>query len=230
MKELYSGKFAPITDTIGFLQCDAKRAVAAFLDWQNDIQSTRGVSLSASCIAGDFPSAIKALLPLTSVERRRYLFAPTDSNWTVFLDNGHKGTDAFSHLSYLAERLACNAVRMTYVSEGREDSYPATIFKIYGPYKTDFLNIVRSISCAVDGGRWVFSAEGEVQPFENVERYSERSIKNRFTGEMLEAYLSQLGIRAFEEGFYMPSNMQAVLAEKEGPIAPSAREFELICK
>ena len=227
MIELFSGKFAPITDTIGFLRCDLETAVKAFLDWQGDIQSKRGVSLVDTRLSGSFMSDMNHLLPLTSVERRRYLFIPTKSNWTAFLDNGHQGTDAFSHISYLAEKLSCDAVRTTYIPEGYDDRYPATILEIFGPDKTDFLNSVRSISAAFYGAKWAFSAEGRVQPFEDVQRYSDRVLKKRFTGEMLEAYLNYLEIAAFDESFYSPKGERAILVSKTGPIAPAAREFAL---
>ena len=227
MNELLSGKFAPITDTIGFLRCGIDDAVSAFLDWQGDVQSKRGVSLDKTRLSGGFASDILRLLPLTSVERRRFLFVPTQSHWTAFLDNGHKGTDAFSHISYLAEKLSCIAVRSTYIPEECEGRYPATILEIFGANRTEFLNSVRSISVAFDGARWAFSAEGQVQPFENAEKYSDRVIKNRFTGEMLKVYLGYLGITAFDDKFYDSLSEKAVLVSKNGPIAPAAREFTL---
>jgi hypothetical protein len=174
-----------------------------------------------------FQSEILRLLPLTSVERRRYLFIPTRSNWTAFLDNGHQGTDAFSHISYLAEKLKCEAVRVTFVPDDHSERYPATILEIFGSDKTDFLNRVRSISVAFDGRKWAFSAEGAVQSFEDIQRYTDRVLKNRFTGELLEAYLRHLGISAFDESFYSPNGEAAVFVEKVGPIAPASREFAL---
>jgi hypothetical protein len=227
MKELFSRKFAPITDTIGFLRCDSDRVAKAFLDWQSGIQNKRGVALVESKIQGELESEIRRLLPLTSVERRRYLFIPTRSNWTAFFDNGHQGTDAFSHISYLAEKLACEGIRVTFISDSQSEQYPATILEIFGPNKTDFLNRVRSISVAFDGRRWVFSAEGAVQPFEDIQRYTDRVMKNRFTSEMLEAYLEHLEIEAFDERFYGPNGEAAIFVEKVGPIAPAAREFGL---
>jgi hypothetical protein len=131
-------------------------------------------------------------------------------------------------MSYLAEKLSCNAVRATYIPEGYDGRYPATIIEIFGPDKTDFLNSVRSVSVAFDGAKWAFSAQGEVQPFENVQKYADRVIKKRFTGEMLDAYLKHLGIVAFDESFYCPSGEKAILVSKAGPIAPAAREFSLV--
>lgn len=133
MNDLFDGRFAPITNTIGFIQCDRACATQFFFDWQQDIQKKRGVALVQETIPSDLESAILRLLPLTSVERRRYLFIPTRSNWTTFLDNGHQGTDVFSPLSYLAKNLSCVAVRATCVPEGQIKQYPATILELYGP-------------------------------------------------------------------------------------------------
>ena len=54
MNELFSGKLAPITDTIGFLHCDAEVAASAFLDWERSVQIKRGVSLAENRIEGNF--------------------------------------------------------------------------------------------------------------------------------------------------------------------------------
>ncbi|OWK30949.1 hypothetical protein [Sphingomonas mucosissima] len=227
MNELFGGRFAPITDTIGFLRCNPDRAVEAFLSWQGDVQSQRGVELEASTAQVDLSEALPKLLPLTSVERRRFLFVPTRSDWTAFVDNGHEGTDAFSHISYLAEQIGCDGVRATWVPEERPGQWPATVLELYGPEKTDFLNTIRSIAVSFDGSKWFFSADGEVQSFEEVSRYKERSIKKRFDGSLLDTYLRHLGISMFDESFFTPTGARTTLVEKFGPIAPAAQEFGL---
>jgi hypothetical protein len=228
MNELFGGKLAPITNTIGFLRYDLERAAEAFFQWQEGIQTKRGVSLTKEATIGDLEAAIPKLLPLTSVERRRYLFIPTRSKWVAFFDNGHQGTDVFAPLSYLARQLSCEALRATYNPEGRAKQYPAVILEMYGPRPTDFLNYVRSISAAYDGKKWAFATGGEAQPFEQVERYTAKSVRDRFTPEMLESYLKAMGINAFESDFYMPAGQAAILIEKSGPIAPAVREFQLV--
>jgi hypothetical protein len=45
---------------------------------------------------------------------------------------------------------------------------------------------------------------------------------------MLSSYLKGLGIRAFEPDFYLPDREEAILIEKYGPMAPAAREFQLV--
>jgi hypothetical protein len=225
MTELLGGKLSPITNTIGFLRRNKADAVNEFALWQKDIQARRGVSIVTREVSGDLEAVIRQLLPLTSVERRRFLFIPTPSNWTAFIDNGHQGTDVFSPLSYLAEKLRCEAVRATAILDGGGKQYPATIFELFGPARADFLNYVRSVATAYDGRKWSFSAEGEVQPFEQVDRYADRSVQMRFTPEMLDSYLRSMQISAFEEEFYLSED--ATLVEKVGPIAPAAREYHL---
>ena len=70
-------------------------------------------------------------------------------------------------------------------------------------------------------------AAGEVKPFEDIRRYSSRTIQNRFTPEMLDGYLNELDIHAFDPDFYLPSGGEAILIEKVGPIASAMREFQL---
>ena len=118
MESLLNNRLAPITDTFGFLQCDIQKAVVAYLAWQTPIQAARFVSLEQSALRSSLQDGLLSLLPLTSVERRRFLFTPTASSWTAFFDNGHQSTDAFSPLSYLARTVGCQALRLSYVPDG----------------------------------------------------------------------------------------------------------------
>ncbi len=144
---------------------------------------------------------------------------------TAFVDNGHEGTDAFAHISYLAEQIGCDGVRATWVPQKRPGQWPATILELYGPEQRSFLNLVRSIAVAFEGSKWSFSAGGEVQAFEEVSRYKERAIKKRFDGPLLDTYLQHLGIFMFGERFFAPAAARTTLVEKFGPIAPAAQEF-----
>ena len=89
-----------------------------------------------------------------------------------------------------------------------------------------FLNIRRSISVSNDGGRWRFDANGEPLDFEQLERYKARQIRERFTPEMLEEYLTALGINFFSQNFFNTSQI-SYLISKEGPCAAGLREYSL---
>lgn len=88
--------------------------------------------------------------------------------------------------------------------EGRaRGTYGAVQFELFGPGRGQFLDYLRSVSVAWAGGRWTFSANGEPQPFEEIERYDRRKITDRFTPEMLDRYCAAIGVRPWESSFYM---------------------------
>lgn len=227
MEELFHGRLAPITHSMGFIKRPCADVVQGFLDWQRPIQNSRGVSIEVQTIDGNFEYCLKQLLPLTSVERRRFLFLPTKSEWTAFFDNGHQGSDVFTPLSFLAENLKCDAVRSTYISENSKKGWPAIIFELYGPEEADFLNYKRSISLAFDGKKWSFSDSGEVQYYENTKQYTASSLKERFNFETLDKYLRSIGIMAFDSNYYGLSESPSILVEKFGATAIGLQEFGL---
>jgi hypothetical protein len=118
-------------------------------------------------------------------------------------------------------------VRATYDPRTRDNSDLAVIWELYGPHVVEFSNTIRAVFVADDGNVLIFSASGEVQPYEDVEKYSSRLKGDRFTPQMLDHYLRAVGIEAFDENFYQPEDQAAIFVEKFGPIAPASREFQL---
>jgi hypothetical protein len=233
--QLLHDRYAPITSEIGFLECAVKTAADAFQEWQHPIQSGRGVRLNRREIVGDLPTKLAGLLPLTGHEARRFLFSPTRSGWTAYFDSGWRGTDVFSTVSHLCTTIGCRGVRAVSVPHtirkagGREVGRSgSTIFELYLPdtASCSFLNIRRSVSAAYDG-RWTFDANGEPPlEFEQLERYNARQIRDRFTPEMLDAYLGSFGIHFFSTDFYEVPQ-PAYLLSKEGPCAAGLKEYSL---
>jgi hypothetical protein len=235
VKLLFDDRWAPITSQIGFLETDCTRTVQTFYEWQTELQKERGVTLVMQPVSGPLENALKALLPLTSVERRRALFVPTASSWTAYFDNGHQGTDAFPPMSYLAQRLGCRGLKVMAVPDSKEGTtkpgrgrYGAITMELYGPQKTDWLNFIRAISLTNQGSKWEFVSTGTPFPFEDTARYQTRNVKQRFSFELLAEYLRALGVMAFEENFYMPTERPtALLVERIGPANKNLKEFTL---
>lgn len=50
---------------------------------------------------------------------------------------------------------------------------------------------------------WEFSENGERLPFEDVDKYQRKRIRDRLTAEMIERYCGSLGIELFNPDFYM---------------------------
>jgi hypothetical protein len=98
------------------------------------------------------------------------------------------------HIEVLAMRVCCTPDHAT---------YPAVIWEVYAPEVRGGcppLGYRRSIAAANDDG-WVFEESGERFPFEEVERYTSRRKRDRFTREMLARYLHHFGIELFTHAF-----------------------------
>jgi hypothetical protein len=60
----------------------------------------------------------------------------------------------------------------------------------------------RTISANAEDGKWSWRVSGDPLPFERVERYDARRIRDRFDRSLLIEYLSAVGIHADDPAFY----------------------------
>jgi hypothetical protein len=86
-----------------------------------------------------------------------------------------------------------------------------------------FLKIIRTISVAYDRG-WRFDLSGAAQPFEVNASYTAKRIVDRFTPEMLSNYCAAIGIRPFDESFYVG---EGVLLSRQTEFQNPVRELSL---
>ena len=112
----------------------------------------------------------------------------------------------------LAIESVPHTIGLAGVQKGRAG---AVQFTLFGPIKTRFLNYVRTVSVVFDGSRWVFTAIGTEQVYEQVVSYAARRVRDRFTSEMLESYCQELGVNVFDAGSYGPDS---VLIESKVPM------------
>ncbi|REG29768.1 hypothetical protein ATI61_107464 [Archangium gephyra] len=227
---LLDDRWAPITSEMGFLETDAEHAARAFAAWQARLMEPRGIAVEVRPVSGSLEQVLSSLLPITSPESRRDLFIPTRSPWTAYVENGWGGTDAASSMGYMAKTVGCRGMRVVAVPHtyrNGQGRYGAVMLEVYGPHQTDWLNYVRALGASNDGGRWVFDQTGEPFPFEKLEQYQARRVRDRFTFDMLKEYLRHLGLSPFEEDFYLPRGAPAWLVEKSGTFVPAQTEYTL---
>ena len=201
---LADDRYAPVTDSLGFLDLPIEQAAEALRSWRSRLHGyARTITLP-----GGLERNIAQLEPLTTHVRPRELLVSTgDPAWTAYVDCGARGGDPVSTLGHLAKSQRTRAVLVTHVPhtfDRRTGSgrYGSTQLQVLGPEASDVLGYVRVISAAEDGGRWVFHAMGPPFDFEDVHRYEERRIRDRFTLDMLVRYCAELGLKPFELGFY----------------------------
>jgi len=208
MKALLDHRFAPTTFHVGFVECLFDELSQSFSRWRKEIDEKFGTRTETSRVSASLPDALLKLEPLTT-PLDRYLLMETRSSWTAVFSNGLHVNDVFSSVSFLPTLLGCRGLEVTSVPDRSGKSgkdglqvYGAVVFGLYGSKKTDWLNRIRRVAVTNDVNGWEFSAEGEIQPYENADNYRKRKAVDRFTVEMLESYCAALGIEVLEASFY----------------------------
>lgn len=217
MRTLLNDDFAPATSEVGFIKAPLDRVATAALDWRLSLAADTS-TVGHDSLDGDLPVLLNRLAPLSVARHARELFVATDSQWTAYFDSGHRGTDSAAP-SHLARALGVQFVWVSCVPHVPE-RYGSVQLWIEGPEGAGPLRTIRSIAAVNDGGRWTWTAVGELQSFESPEHYSARRIRDRFTPELLDTYCVALGIRYFDPSFYGP---HAALIEDRRPDAPPFR-------
>jgi len=208
MKALLDNRFAPLTFTWGFVESPFSQFSEAFIQWQDKLDAKFGTRTERKNFRAPLSESLLALEPLTT-PLDRYLLTETRSGWSAIFANGLRVNDVYSPVSYLPTVLGCRGLEIACVPDRSHCAdkdglqiYGAVKFALYGPNKTDWLNRIRSVSVTNDVGGWEFAAQGEAQPYEQIENYRKQKIVDRFTPEMLESYCGALGIELFNPDFY----------------------------
>lgn len=216
---LLDNRYAPITTGIGFLEAPLEEAAQALHEWRVAIHSSARQEL----FSGGFEENVLKLEPLVSGwPSRELLVATSNPNWTAFFDCSHLGGDQRIPVSYLAQAMGCHALFVCSVPPSKDASHGpwgGLQFELYGPVG-DPLNYVRVISLTQDGARWSFDndAEEPVLDFEEVEAYTSRKVRDRFTLDMLKRYSAALGLHPFDPEFYPgPSILVTNASERDTP-------------
>ena len=211
MKTLLNNEFAPLTFSWGFLEAPLDSILPMFVDWRRS--HSRGVKVME--VSGSLTDALCQLQPLLGPPTRELLFS-TRSKWVAYFDNGASGGDPFPPISYLSEHIECRGVTVTCIPNHTESNelrvFGAILFSLFAPKPTQFLNVVRSVGVANDGGRWRFVSQGDVQAFERPEAYLAKKVQDRFTSELLEEYCQAVGIDPFKPDYYGPAGNVLAIA------------------
>ena len=202
MTSLLEGRFAPITDQIGFVEAAAEDLADWWVAWEPEDAVYRKTRLS-----GSFAAILAALLPL-AYNRSRVVFVPTRSLWTACFDNRPSGSDVM-FIRVAAQDLATRAVRAVSVPDAR-------IFSLYEPKPGALVARTRRSIGAVDDDPWAWDVLGDDEPlpFEELDSYRKRRIADRLTHEMMQRYLHAIGIDAYDDDFYAPDKT-AYLVQRE---------------
>ncbi|MET4004776.1 hypothetical protein ABIB48_003521 [Arthrobacter sp. UYCu511] len=199
---LLNDRYVPITSGLGFLEAPLGEVAQALEQWRVAIHG----SARQERFLGGFEDNVLKLEPLVSGwTSRELLVATSNPNWTAFFDCDVLGGDQKTPISYLAKTMGCHGLFVCSVPASKDASrgpWGGIQFELYGPVGTPS-NYVRAISLSQDGARWSFYADDKpVLDFEEVEAYTSRKVRDRFTLDMLKRYCAALGLHPFDAEFY----------------------------
>jgi hypothetical protein len=204
MALLFGGELDPLTFSIGFVRAPLSRVLETLSGWLRGQSS----AVDVRSIALPLRDALLQLQPLTPLPRR-HLLVPTTKDWVAYFDNRMLGPDPVPAVSYVCRQLASpglvavSAPHTLNVETGKERGvYGAVQFQLFAPHARAFLNYERTVAVTYDGGRWQFSADGTIQPFEDLQRYKRTRVRDRFTEDMLKTYCGALDIDISNPDFY----------------------------
>jgi hypothetical protein len=206
MKTILDERFAPITSRVCFLEVPLEVAVEASRTWRTGVTVTQ--------VPEPFPESLHRLEPVGLLKSRELWVEM--GGWTAYFDNGWQGTDP-SATMHLSRVLGCRCLIIdcspqTMGMPGVEQRFGSVQFWLLGPTGEPPQNFIRIVAVSYDPNV-VFRVDGTPQPFEELEAYSARRRRDRFTSEMLERYCRALGVTPFEPESYG----RATLIEWEQP-------------
>jgi hypothetical protein len=219
MRTLFAEQYAPITSRIGFIEYPIDELVELLAAWRRGLDTNPVV---ADVTADGFPYAFHRLEPLTIPGYPRELLVECGS-WTAYFDNGLFGTDPIGPIIYLTGLAQVRGLAIATVPEtGRR--LGGVKWELFADHRTHFLNYQRTVALVHDSTRWVFETSGEPEPYEDLERYKARRVRDRFDSGLVEQYSQAIGIDVFNKDAYGPS---AVLIESTNEVPPGTRVLSM---
>lgn len=210
--DFFLRRYAPVTTHMAFVEMPAAEFAEALFVRAEEITKMWGLpwQVKRQYLQEDLGKKLNALLPLSSVRSTKDLVSATRSNWSAYIPNGYLGGDVHSTPSYLAGKLKIRTLTVILVEDlpgeqpgsvqfvlcdGRRATEKETRHGIMYECPT------RSV-LAHKESRWEFSEYGEPLPFEEVNQYRAKKIKDRLTFEMVERYCGHLGVELFDPDYY----------------------------
>lgn len=155
-----------------------------------------GQSHPTHTVAKLLPSSTPPLQHYNPKQREVTLWSPQcDAGGTVFFPNLEDGWSSLVHCILSRSDFRAVSIRVSPLSV----AYPICEFSLHAG--RDVRRIVRVMR---DSPSWQFFEDGPPQPFEHLDSYQARLIKNRFTQDMLCDYMSILGWPVTSPAFWNP--------------------------
>lgn len=192
MTFLLGGRASPVGWSVQYLDAgvDAVRAAVE--------EVRRGTPITVFP-AKRYPDVLFDLPPFEAPWTRELLLECGD--WTAYLNNFVNGGDGSAIGPEVARRMKIRCVVAEHTPR-YGPGHAGTQLSVTGPLGEPPLFYERTLSGVATDGRWAWHASGTPFPFEDLNRYTARRIRDRLDRELLVHYLQELGIDADQDTSY----------------------------
>lgn len=215
MKFLFESKFAPLTNHVGFIEADIDNILLGFKDWFHWLNQTCSdiVEYEIHDFSGSLEDCLKQIGTLLPYDVNKRLLMQTKGKWIAYVDNYSFGSE-INNFKVVAKRIneryiGIRAWEQNFGKQPNANGWGGGDFIYSNPATGQY----RSVGLRYELTKWEFDQYGDPLPFEELEVYKAKPIKNRLTPEMVDRYAKQFGIDFFNEDFYMPPGSKAYLIE-----------------
>ena len=228
--DFFLHRYAPTTNLMAFLEVPYDKLVDCIAQWERKRDKYREVPIQKIEIGGTWEQRLNSLLPLT-LHSPKAMISETQSRWCGYVDNGMQGTDLNSDPYFLCQELGIREISVVMVRDIPKIEPGSTQFNYYDGTRAEKVVSATGWHYKVPGrsvlahreSRWEFEEWGEPFPFEELEQYQARRIKDRLTPEMVERYCSHFGIDLFNPDFY--SGRACIFERQVHPDSPKLLHF-----
>ena len=194
------GAFEPFTSIIYFVHADYEKVVAQERSWRLGLRGSSETRWTEH--RGHLAELVELLEPF-AMPSWKSLLVETASDWTAVFSQGSD----LNYVAHFADLLDTTVVRTHWsphvVRDGRVVRYGDTSVWMWegsgGQRKQ-----TRTLQATRQSSRWEWHDEGTPLPFEDVARYTERKVRDRFDVDALNDFCGHLGIHRAEGAFYGP--------------------------
>ena len=202
--DLFLFKYAPVTTEFSVISTTLDAVLDHWVGWQRGIwEQFNGWKVPLITVEGSFIDKLDALLPLDS--QARLLVETADGQLAVFCNFSQ--TNGSTDARYLATEFKLTETRVVLCKDGKNgkiesgDSVQFCVTDYAAPVVDGWHPAGRYVAAHKES-RWEWDEFGPPYPFEDLEAYKAKRIKDRLTPEMVEAYCNHLGIALFDPDYY----------------------------
>ncbi len=192
----FQKRFAPVSMAMSFVNGSFEKILQFSHDHYKKIFTDPEYEVKFEIVDGSLEKKLLALLPLNG---RKTLVTQTKDGGVAYFSNNPITPTVESEPILWCEKFSLRQIWIIFKDVQPSDHVGSVQFN-YHDYSL-IPNRKRNVYSYKDG-RWSFDQHWEPFPFEDVEAYKARRIKDRLTPVMVERYCQEFGIEPFDPDFY----------------------------